>query len=88
MAEKKSATVEMVRKITIKTVMTEAVDIIDLNKKKSIDLCQIYGAVTAFKPGASDLGSYVRFIGEFKAVNLKTGEIFGAPACILPRFLE
>jgi len=88
MAEKRKF--EVLRKITVKNVMGEALDVdaLDLEKKKQVLLMRVYGCVTAIKPGASDLGPYVRFIGEFKGVNLQTGELFVAPACIMPRFLE
>jgi hypothetical protein len=82
---------EVLRKITVKSVMGK--DFVymkdtDLVKKKKADLMRVYGCVTTIKPGSSDYGPFVRFVGEFKAVNVITGEMFVSPAAILPRFLE
>lgn len=59
-----------------------------LDAKLQIPLLRIFGIAGAFKPGNSDHGPFVKFIGQFKAINLKTGEIFVASTMILPRFIE
>ena len=59
-----------------------------LNAALKVPLLRVYGIAGAFKPGSSDFGPFVKFIGQFKAINLKTGEIFVASSMILPQFIE
>lgn len=49
-------------------------------------LLTVYGIASDFKAGAGKdgMGDYVRFLGQFKAVNVETGEVFISGACILP----
>lgn len=77
---------EQIRKITLKNVMGGNPDIEVLVKapNKRIDLCTIYGIARRFKPDESEKGQFIRFYGQFKAVNLKTGEVFQAGQVILP----
>lgn len=81
---------EQLRKITVRKVMGEKPDIEALLKApgKRMDLMDVYGVVTKAKPGSSDYGEYVRFLGTFVAINLQTKEEFESSVCILPRFLE
>jgi hypothetical protein len=78
------------RKITIKSVLGSKFEPEDVNlkEKRSVKLLRVYGVIAKTRAEASDLGPFVRFLGEFEAVNLLTGEMFSAPACILPKFLE
>jgi hypothetical protein len=80
------------RKITIKEIgaqpSKEDRAAMLLSAALQIPLARIYGTAGAFKAGQSDHGPFVKFIGQFKAVNLRTGEIFVASAMILPKFLE
>ena len=85
MAEAKSK-IEQLRRLTVKTVFG-AVDIEEVLKKadKRMDCMSIYGIVRRFKPDSSEIGGeFVRFYGQLRAVNLKTGEVFEGGQCILP----
>lgn len=86
MAEKETS---YPRKITLKTIGAQP-DFEKLMKAegKKMSLAHIFGVITRSKPGQSDLGAFVKFLGQFKAVNTATGEIFESAAIILPRFLE
>lgn len=91
MATKEKAA-EPLRKITIKTVMkldkAEIMELCMKDKKAAVELCKIFGIAGRTTPGESDHGQFVRFGGQFKAVNLMTGEVFKAPAAIFPAFFE
>ncbi len=78
------------RKITIKTVWGSALDIEEVlaAPDRLLPIMDVWGIAGRFRAGESDLGPYTRFVGQFKATNLKTGEIFRASACLLPKFLE
>lgn len=77
------------RKLTLKTIGAQP-DFEKLLKAdgKRMKLAHIYGVATKAKPGTSDLGAYVKFLGQFRAVNLATKEVFESSAAILPKFLE
>ena len=47
-------------------------------------LAQILGGANDYKPGETDKGQFVRFLGQFKGTNLHTGEAKHASSCILP----
>lgn len=85
MAQKKDAT--PVRKISIKTVCGTP-DIEEVIKAKKIDLMDVFGIVTRMKTTTSDYGESVKFIGQFRATNLATGELFKAPSLFLPKAWE
>jgi hypothetical protein len=77
------------RKITLKGIGAQA----DIEKLMSADgrrmkLAHVYGVATRAKPGQTDTGPYVKFLGQFRAVNLATKEVFESSAIILPRFIE
>lgn len=89
MAKDEKPEIESLRKITLKTIGAQA----DIEKlmdapSRRMDLCDVWGVATIAKPGQSDHGAYVKFLGEFKARNLLTGQVYGARALILPRFIE
>lgn len=52
------------------------------------DVLDVFGIAKKFKPGASDKGEFIRFIGQFKGVNLATGEVFISAAAIFPKMIE
>jgi hypothetical protein len=80
------------RKISMKEIGAQpskedrAAMLLDVNKQ--IPLARVYGIAGAFKPGNSDHGPFVKFMGQFKAVNLRTGEIFVSSTMLLPKFME
>lgn len=82
--------IETMRKLTIRSIMGEKVDIEELLKtpEKRMDLCALYGIARKFKPDQSDLGSYVRFYGRFRGVNLKSGETMEAGQIIVPGIIQ
>jgi len=49
-------------------------------------LLTVYGIASDFKAaaGKDGMGDYVKFLGQFKAVNVETGEVFVSGAAILP----
>lgn len=76
-----------IRKITVKTV-TGGVDFEEVMKVKKLDLMSVFGVARNMRPGASDLGQYVAFLGDFRAINVKTGEEFASAKMILPKIAE
>ncbi len=98
MAEKVNAKdkATSLRRITVKTVCeTPGGDIkgdmlekVMKDKTKTHPVMRVWGVATRLKPGASDLGPFVRFLGGFRALNIETGELFRAPVVLLPKFLE
>ena len=82
---------EAIRKITLGTCNAQptAESIAKMEKTgRDLPLMDVFGIARRFKPGVSTLGEYVKFIGQFKAVNLASREEFTAPVVILPKFLE
>lgn len=90
MAANKDVEVQNPRKLTLKVIMGGNPDVEKLLAVpgKRIALCNIYGVATRAKPGQSDLGPYVAFLGQFRGTNLDTGEIFESSKMILPKFVE
>lgn len=79
-----------VRKITVKQVWGSTIDFEEIQKSPDglLPIMDMFGIAARYKPGESDYGPFTRFIGQFRAINLKTGEMFRAPVCLLPKFLE
>lgn len=50
----------------------------------TIPTVRFLGAVEGYVEENGKFGPYVKFRGEFEAVNIATGEVFEAPALILP----
>lgn len=88
--QKAGATVELVTKITTKAVFGK-VDIGDVvkfdeaNPGQTMPLYDVLGIAGTFKVGESQMGEYVKFAGQFKAVNLTNGKQFRSGAAILPK---
>lgn len=90
---------QLLRKLTVKDIMGVKVAAIpavrdmivaggEKKNPKPVPLCQIIGRTDKAKPGVTDKGEYVRFVGEFVGINLQTGERFSAGAVILPGAAE
>ncbi len=78
-----------IRKITVKTVCdTPDIEAILKAEGKRMDLMDIYGIAKGMKPGSGDNGPYVAFIGEFRAKNIQTGELFLSAKALVPKVLE
>lgn len=80
---------ETLRKITVGTIEAQP-DIEELLKKegKRMDLADFIGIATKAKPGSSDFGPFVAFLGQFQAKNLSTGNLYTSRKIILPKFIE
>lgn len=86
---------ENLRKITIKAVGDWTVKAIkefiaenELEDGQSKGIIKIVGTTTGCKTGQTDKGTFVKLLGEFFATDITTGEMFTAPACILPNFVS
>ena len=53
-----------------------------------IPLCRIWGKVTVTRPGTSNFGEYVNFLGQFEALSAFSGKHYRASKCLLPGWLE
>lgn len=84
-----AGTPERLRKITLGTIGAQP-DMEKLLEKegKKQDCADIFGVATKAKPGSSDFGPFVAFLGSFRAVNLQTKQVYEASKLILPRFIE
>lgn len=80
----------IVKKITAKIVagkvsLEKLIDYTRANGKNSVmPLFGIIGLASDCTAGETQLGPYVKLLGQFKAVNTETGEIFRSGAAILP----
>jgi hypothetical protein len=84
---------EQLRKITVATCGAQPdMELLAKLEKKGqgarADLLDVFGIVMKWKPGSSDKGEYIRFVGMFKAKNLITGDEYTAPAAIFPKMIE
>ena len=82
----------LLRRITVRDVVGKAYmgDLASHLAKasgKKLGLMRVIGVANRAKPGSTDKGDYVRFIGRFKATSLITGEIYQSSQCILPNFI-
>jgi len=78
---------QQLRKLSIKAVCGEQ-DLQRILTEKKIALCDIFGIANRTKIVESDYGNAIRFIGQFRAVNLETGELFTSTRLYLPSMLE
>jgi hypothetical protein len=77
------------KKITVSKVLGGKVDItaLDLKKKRRIVLIKLIGILYQIKSGTTELGQYVKLIGDHEATNLITGVKIRATVCKLPKFI-
>jgi len=79
---------EMLRKMTIKTIGFDVATVkMALGETESVELFRIAGICNEGQPGQTDKGEYLRLKGEFRGVNLITGEMFESAVAILPDFI-
>lgn len=79
---------EMLRKLTIRTCGFDVATVkMALGTEQSVSLLRIAGIAQEGQPGQTDKGEYLKLKGEFRAVNMVTGEIFEAATAILPSFV-
>jgi hypothetical protein len=80
----------IVKKITAKIVcgkvdMEKLIEYGKLQGKTAVmPLFAVIGMASTFQAGETTLGPYVKLLGQFKAVNADSGEIFRSGAAILP----
>ena len=55
---------------------------------KAVPVMRVWGMVHAKTPGVSQFGSYIKFSGEFGALNLVNGEEFRSQNLLLPQVGE
>ena len=80
---------EMLRKLTLKNCGFDVATIkLAHEGKRSVELVKIAGVTTKAQPGQTDKGEYLKLIGEFRAVNLISGEVFESGVCLLPNFIS
>ena len=81
---------QILRKITIKNCGFTKTDVRQLvNADNPVaNLIKILGITSSARPGQTDTGDYLRLIGQFRAVNMQTGEEFDSSQCILPSFIS
>ena len=85
--------VEQLRKITIKNCgATPTLEQLAALEKKggkaALDILDVFGIAAKFKPGQTDVGEYVRFLGQFKATNLVTKDVYTSAVAIFPKVIE
>lgn len=51
-------------------------------------VAEVYGSARKYSIGSSTFGSFVKFHGDFEAVNALTGEDFRSPALLLPELAQ
>lgn len=91
MAEEKRTKLEMQRKLTMKGIWGGKQDIEEIlaAPNKQLDVAVLRGICRRYKPDQSeDGGAYIRFYGDFRGTNCKTGEVFQAPQIIVPGILQ
>ncbi len=94
MATEKKPQWEAIRKISVKTVYGE-IDLEALlkDKAKTHHVMDVFGVARRTKPGESDNGPFMAFMGEFRAIAAPgapngAGAMYRAPKVFLPKFLE
>ena len=79
---------ELLRKLTIKTAGFDTTAVkAALGDNKTADLLKVVGITTEARPGQTDKGEFIKFGGQFRAVNLQTGELFESATAIFPNFI-
>lgn len=79
---------EILRKLTISTCGWDVAAIKkELGDNPKVDLLKVVGVCQSAQSGASALGEYFKLIGEFRGINMATGEIYASTRCILPNFI-
>lgn len=76
---------EIISKITMKTIGAQPAPRTVTEKK---ELAHIYGRADRVNEGSTTYGIFHKYKGEFKAVNLETGEIYRASSLLLPEIAD
>lgn len=72
--------VEILTKLSVKKVLGK---IENVTEKKI--LMQVFGVATGVKTGDSNYGPWEALTGQFRAINLETGQIYQSGICFLPQ---
>jgi hypothetical protein len=76
---KAEASAKIINKISTKTIVGK------IKAPESAEaLYKVYGIATKVVHGETAFGAFVAFLGDFKAVNLKTNEVVRSGKCFLP----
>jgi len=79
---------EILRKLTIKTAGFDTTAVkAAIGDNKTADLLKVVGITTEARPGQTEKGEFIKFGGQFRAVNIQTGELFEASTAIFPNFI-
>lgn len=76
--------VDVLRKITPKTVLEMQPE----KPKKQVWLIRVLGIIYDYKEGTTDLGPYIKFRGDFKALRLSDKVSFRSNIAIFPKPLD
>lgn len=78
------------KKLTMRSIglMPDDLEALALEVKKEIAVARVAGRILQATPGHTEKGEYVKFSGEFVAINLLTGDEIRAQECILPAVAE
>lgn len=85
---------QLLRKISTRTVFGgkgEVLELVMADKTKPHTLYRVGGEATAILVGHGQdetMRPWIALLGRFRAVNVKTGEIFTSMKCFLPEFLS
>jgi hypothetical protein len=85
------AKIETVRKITLGAcgAQPDLEQIAKLQKSGGTQpLLDVYGVATKYKPGQSNFGEYIAFLGQFRAVRHADKQAFESGKILLPKMLE
>ena len=75
----------LIKKITTKTVCGDIKKLAKpLKDGEGMDLVRVFGVARDIKTGESDYGPWTKFLGNFQAINIVSGEEFKSTACMLP----
>lgn len=73
-----------IKKLSVATVCGKIDAKAVLNAAGPIPLMTVYGMAVGVKEGASTFGDWTALVGQFKAVNAETGEVFESSQVFLP----
>lgn len=90
------AKMEVVRKLSIKTMgATPSLDdlaklekVADNKEKNYLAIAHVFGIAKKFRPGETDKGPFIRFLGQFKGINVRTKTEYTAGAAFFPKPIE
>lgn len=76
---------EMIGKISIKGIGAQPAP---GSVKEPREIAKIFGSARQFAVGTTTYGDFVKFKGDFEAINMATGETFRSNSLLVPQILE